>query len=86
MSKARRLKSLLSKPIPESNRATPRAYRELRGGTAVMLTVQKQPDADTIALDKRIDLVLESLRQELPADVKIETEIFRQSDSMKRRG
>ncbi len=66
--------------IPESNRATPRAYRELRGGTAVMLTVQKQPDADTIALDKRIDLVLESLRQELPADVKIETEIFRQSD------
>lgn len=66
--------------IPESNRATPRAYRELRGGTAVMLTVQKQPDADTIALDKRIDLVLESLRRELPADVKIETEIFRQSD------
>ncbi len=44
--------------IPESNRATPRAYRELRGGTAVMLTVQKQPDADTIALDKRIDLFL----------------------------
>ncbi len=44
------------------------------------LTVQKQPDADTIALDKRIDLVLESLRRELPADVKIETEIFRQSD------
>jgi Cu/Ag efflux pump CusA len=66
--------------IPESNRATLRAYRELRGGTAVMLTVQKQPDADTIALDKRIDLVLESLRRELPADVKIETEIFRQSD------
>ncbi len=65
---------------PESNKATPMAYRELRGGTAVMLTVQKQPDADTIALDKRIDLVLESLRRELPADVKIETEIFRQSD------
>lgn len=64
--------------IPESNK--PRVYRELRGGTAVMLTVQKQPDADTIALDKRIDLVLESLRRELPADVKIETEIFRQSD------
>nr|MCU0713810.1 efflux RND transporter permease subunit [Pirellula sp.] len=65
---------------PENNKATPVAYRELRGGTAVMLTVQKQPDADTIALDKRIDLVLESLRRELPADVKIETEIFRQSD------
>lgn len=66
--------------IPESNKATPRAYRELRGGTAVMLTVQKQPDADTIALDKRINLVLESLKRELPTDIKIETEIFRQSD------
>jgi Cu/Ag efflux pump CusA len=66
--------------IPESNKATPIAYRELRGGTAVMLTVQKQPDADTIALDKRIDLVLESLRREFPSDIKIETEIFRQSD------
>lgn len=63
----------------ESNQAMPKPYRELRGGTAVMLTVQKQPDADTIALDKRINLVLESLRRELPADIKIETEIFRQS-------
>ncbi len=54
-------------------------YHELRGGSAVMLTVQKQPHADTIALDKRIDLVLESLKRELPADIKIETEIFRQS-------
>ncbi|MBN8602568.1 MAG: efflux RND transporter permease subunit, partial [Planctomycetes bacterium] len=63
----------------ESNQAMPKPYRELRGGTAVMLTVQKQPDADTIALDRRINLVLESLRRELPADIKIETEIFRQS-------
>jgi CzcA family heavy metal efflux pump len=54
-------------------------YRELRGGPAVMLTVQKQPDADTIQLDQRIDAVLASLRKELPADVKIESEIFRQS-------
>ncbi len=61
----------------------PKSYREVRGGTAVMLTVQKQPDADTIALDKRIDLVLESLKRELPSDVKIETQIFRQSDFIK---
>ena len=46
---------------------------------AVMLTVQKQPSADTIALDRRIDLVLESLQHELPADVKLETNVFRQS-------
>ncbi|MEQ1827815.1 MAG: efflux RND transporter permease subunit [Pirellula sp.] len=66
-------------PIVEGDNAAPKAYRELRGGTAVMLTVQKQPDADTIALDKRINVVLESLKRELPADIKIETEIFRQS-------
>jgi len=55
-------------------------YRELRGGTAVMLTVQKQPDADTIKLDERINLVLESLQRDMPSDVKLETNIFRQSD------
>jgi Cu/Ag efflux pump CusA len=54
-------------------------YRELRGGTAVMLTVQKQPTADTLKLDERISTVIESLQRELPEDVKIESEIFRQS-------
>jgi CzcA family heavy metal efflux pump len=54
-------------------------YRELRGGMAVMLTVQKQPEADTIKLDQRINDVLASLRAELPPDVKIESEVFRQS-------
>ncbi len=63
----------------KSDRTITKPYRELRGGTAVMLTIQKQPDADTIALDKRIDLVLESLKRELPPDIKIEAEIFRQS-------
>ncbi len=53
--------------------------QQLRGGTAVMLTIQKQPDADTILLDRRISKVLESLKHELPADVTIESQIFRQS-------
>jgi Cu/Ag efflux pump CusA len=55
-------------------------FRDLRGGTAVMLTVQKQPDADTIQLDHRILKVLESLQRELPPNVRLETDIFRQSD------
>ncbi len=59
------------------SRAQP--YRELRGGMAVMLTVQKQPEADTIQLDQRINEVLISIRKELPADVEIESEVFRQS-------
>ncbi len=53
------------------------------GGTAVMLTIQKQPDADTIALDRRINQVIDSLKLELPEDVKLETEIFRQSHFIK---
>ncbi len=48
-----------------------------------MLTVQKQPDADTIVLDQRIAKVLESLKLELPEDVQLETEIFRQSHFIK---
>lgn len=59
--------------------ASAQPYRELRGGGAVMLTIQKQPDADTIKLDGKINEVLKSLQYELPADVKIESEIFRQS-------
>lgn len=47
--------------------------------SAVMLTVQKQPDADTLKLDARISAVLQSLERELPGDVKIESQIFRQS-------
>ncbi len=54
-------------------------YRELRGGVAVMLTVQKQPEADTIQIDRRINEVLASVQKELPADIKIESEVFRQS-------
>ncbi|MFO1065877.1 MAG: efflux RND transporter permease subunit [Pirellulales bacterium] len=53
--------------------------REQRGGPAVMLTVQKQPGADTVLLDERIGKVIESLGHELPGDIKIEQEIFRQS-------
>lgn len=54
-------------------------YRELRGGTAVMLTLQKQPDADTLQIDRRINEILESIQQELPPDIRIERDIFRQS-------
>ncbi len=54
-------------------------YRDVRGGMAVMLTVQKQPVADTINLDRKIHEVLVSIQRELPSDVKIESDVFRQS-------
>ncbi|RPI87530.1 MAG: efflux RND transporter permease subunit, partial [Planctomycetaceae bacterium] len=61
---------------PRREQATPR----FSGGPAVIMTVQKQPSADTLVLDRRIDDVLESLRHELPEDVVIESQIFKQAD------
>jgi Cu/Ag efflux pump CusA len=51
-----------------------------RGGNAVILTVQKQPAADTVELDQRIAQVIESMRLELPDDIRIEDQIFRQAN------
>ncbi len=52
----------------------------LSGGPAVMMTVQKQPNADTLVLDRKINEVLDSLQKELPPDVVIERRIFKQAD------
>ncbi len=47
---------------------------------AVLVTVTKQPAAGTIALTERIEDVLADFAPTLPSDVKIKTDIFRQSD------
>lgn len=47
---------------------------------AVLLTVTKQPAVGTIELTEKIDEQLEQLKSTLPADVKVSTDIFRQSD------
>ena len=52
----------------------------LEGGPAVILAIQKQPNADTLTLDRRIDGVLDQLAAELPPGVVIERRVFRQSD------
>ncbi|MDB5342028.1 MAG: czcA 10 [Schlesneria sp.] len=53
---------------------------KISGGSAVMMTVQKQPNADTLVLDRKINDVLDSLQKELPPDVVIERRIFKQAD------
>ncbi|AMV22628.1 efflux RND transporter permease subunit [Planctomyces sp. SH-PL14] len=52
----------------------------LSGGPAVILTVQKQPNADTLVLDRKIDAMLDQLQKDLPGDIQIERRIFRQAD------
>ncbi len=47
---------------------------------AVILSVQKQPDANTLDLTRAIDRRMEELARSLPKGVKIERENFRQAD------
>ncbi|MGG6264101.1 efflux RND transporter permease subunit [Leptolyngbya sp. AN03gr2] len=49
------------------------------GKKAVVLTVNKQPTADTPAVTKAVEAALEELKESLPKDVKIAT-TFRQED------
>ncbi len=53
---------------------------ETVGGPAVVVSVQKQPDANTLDLDPRIDRALDQLQRQLPPGVVIDRHIFRQAD------
>jgi CzcA family heavy metal efflux pump len=50
------------------------------GKPAVIVGVQKQPGANTIQVTERLDRQLDMLQAELPAGMKIDRRIFRQSD------
>ena len=45
---------------------------------AVMMTVSKQPGASTIDLTRAIDTELDAIKAELPQDVRLSTDIYRQ--------
>lgn len=49
------------------------------GKPAVLLTVTKQPNTNTLALTGRLDNALDELKANLPVDVKVNSRIFRQS-------
>ena len=49
------------------------------GRPAVILTVTKQPNTNSLELTKRLDDSLEEIKATLPPDVKVNSEIFRQS-------
>ena len=50
-----------------------------RGKSAVLLTVTKQPATSTLDLTAKLEASLKDLQKNLPADVKVSTDIFRQS-------
>lgn len=50
-----------------------------RGKHAVLLTVTKQPATSTLELTDKLKASLQDLQKNLPADVKVSTDIFRQS-------
>ena len=51
----------------------------VEGKPAVLITVTKQPQTGTLELTERIDHSLEEIKATLPADVNVNTDIFRQS-------
>lgn len=63
--------------------ALPRGDASVNGERAVILSIQKQPDANTLILTKHIDRALEDIQTTLPPGVFINRELFRQENFIK---
>ncbi|MEQ9132918.1 MAG: efflux RND transporter permease subunit [Salinisphaeraceae bacterium] len=50
------------------------------GQDAVILGIQKQPEANTLELTERLDTAIEEIQASLPEGMRIETDAFRQAD------
>jgi CzcA family heavy metal efflux pump len=55
----------------------------LKGMPAVIMTVMKQPNTNTLVLTEKIDEAILDLQKNLPKDIHINTKIFRQADFIK---
>lgn len=51
-----------------------------KGQQAVLMTVTKQPNADTVRLTEELDKKIKAISSTLPSAIHISTDIFRQSD------
>ncbi len=60
--------------------APKRGEGSLNGQPAVILGLQKQPRANTLALTNELDSVLDELQRQLPEGVTIQRNLFRQAD------
>lgn len=52
----------------------------VKGKPSVILTLMKQPNANTLKLTERIDETMAAVQKQLPAGVELNTHIFRQSN------
>ncbi|MEQ8849653.1 efflux RND transporter permease subunit [Botrimarina sp.] len=57
-----------------------RGDSSVNGREAVVLTIQKQPGADTRWLTDQVDRAVEELRPSLPADVRLDATLYRQRE------
>lgn len=55
-------------------------YASLNAKPGIIISVSKQPNTNTLDLTRRIEANLLTLQKTLPADVKLDTKIFRQAD------
>lgn len=56
-----------------------RGNGSVNGNPSVVMTIQKQPTAETIKLTERIEKELESLRKVIPQGVELKSDLFKQS-------
>lgn len=81
------VKSVNGKPVVLSDVAEVKTGAALRMGNAsqngtpaVILSVSKQPNINTLEVTEHIEENLEAIRKSLPPDVRMDTRIFRQAD------
>lgn len=81
------LKSINGKPVRINNVAdvqiggAPKmGYASKNAKPAVIISITKQPNANTLDVTQRIETNLQELKKTLPADVTLDTRIFRQAD------
>lgn len=74
-------KAVLIKDIAKVKMApkTKRGESSINAKKSIVMTVQKQPGANTIQLTNEIDRILKELQETLPEGVKIESDLFKQS-------
>ena len=60
--------------------AVKQGYASLNATPAIILSISKQPNVNTLSVTKNIERNLEEIAKSLPADVKLDTKIFRQAD------